>query len=111
MVNEGNVPETVVLSAIGNVESYLFEYLELDLEPFGQRVVNLTVVMPTTDEDKQVQLQVVSTTKDLSSQENAPVLIDVEGRPSAPSVGATASVVALAVVALALASVARRGRD
>ena len=82
------------------------------MEPFGQRVVNLTVDLPTTDEDKQVQLQVVSTTKDLSSQENAPVLIDVDGRPSAPSVGAVTALLAIAVVAVGAASIGRcSGRD
>jgi len=110
VINEGNVPETVTLSAVGEFESYTFEYLEVSLEPFGQRVVNLTVELPSATEDTTVEVQVVATTKDLTSQANTPVPIDVEGRSGAPGPGAIAALLAVGLVAAVSVLVTRRRR-
>jgi M6 family metalloprotease-like protein len=110
VVNEGNVPEVVTLSAVGEFESYTFERLEVSLEPFGQRVVNLTVELPSVTEDTEVEVQVVATTTDLSSQANTPVPIEVEGRSGAPGPGAIAALLAVAMVAAVSVSITRRRR-
>ena len=110
VVNEGNVPETVTLSAVGEFESYVYEDLEVALEPFGQRVVNLTVEMPSVTEDTKVEVQVVATTKDLTSQANTPVPIDVEGRSGAPGPGVISALMAVTLVAAVSVVMTRRRR-
>ena len=94
---------------LGNFKSYTYEYLEVGLNPFGQRVVNLTVTLSSTDEDESIELQVVAKTKDLTAQENSPGTIEVEGRPSAPGASAIAAMVAVSIVAL-LGLLSRRRR-
>jgi uncharacterized membrane protein len=108
VVNLGNVPEVVTLSAVGEFESYAFERLEVVLEPFGQRVINLTVELPSVTEDTEVEVQVVATTNDLTSQANSPVPIQVEGRSGAPGPGALAALMAVLVVAAVSLSLTRR---
>ncbi len=110
VVNEGNVPETVTLSAVGDFESYSFEHMEVTLEPFGQRVVNLTVELPSVTDDTTLDVQVVAIPKDLSSQASSPVPIEVEGRSGAPTVGAIAALLAVALVASITVAVTRRRR-
>jgi immune inhibitor A len=109
VVNEGNVPETVSLSAVGEFESYSFELGEVSLEPFGQRVVNLTVEIPSVTEDASLEVQVVAITSDLSSQASYAVPIEVEGRSGAPGMGAMAALTAVVLVAIvSMALVTRR---
>jgi uncharacterized membrane protein len=108
VVNEGNVPESVTLSAVGDFESVTFEHLEIALEPFGQRVINVTVELPSVTEDTDVEVQVVAISTDMSSQASYPVPIDVEGRSGAPGPGALAAIVALSVVTVAAVAMARR---
>ncbi|UCC93233.1 MAG: M6 family metalloprotease domain-containing protein [Thermoplasmata archaeon] len=108
VTNEGNVPEMVSLSAVGEFESYSFEHLEISLEPFGQRVVNLTVELPSVTEDTELKVQVVVTTSDLSSQADVPVPILVEGRSGAPGPGAVAALLAVVVVAAVSLAISRR---
>lgn len=110
VINDGNVPETVTLSAVGEFESYSFERGEVQLAPFGQRVVNLTVELPSVSEDTEIEVQVVATTKDLSSQSNVPVPIEVQGREGVPGMGAVAALLALSVVVMVSASFVRRRR-
>jgi uncharacterized membrane protein len=110
VINEGNIPEALTLSAVGDYETVTFELMELDLEPFGQRVVNVTVELPSTEEDTTVDLQVIATTKDLTNQVHATVPIEVEGRSGVPGPGAMAALAALAVVAVASVIVTDRRR-
>ncbi len=110
VINEGNVAERVTLSAVGEFESAAFEHLEISLEPFGQRVVNLTVELPSVAEDTTVEVQVVATTTDLSSQANTPVPIEVEGRSGVPGPGALAALLAMGMVAAVSVVTARRRR-
>ncbi len=110
VINEGNVPETLTLSAVGEVESTSYEFVEITLEPFGQRVVNLTVRLPSMDEDGTVDLTIVATTKDVTHQEITLVPIEVEGKPSAPGPAAIGALLAVTFVALALVA-SRRRRD
>jgi len=110
VVNDGNVPETVTLSAVGEFESYSFERGEVQLEPFGQRVVNLTVELPSVAEDTEIEVQVVATTKDLSSQANVPVPIEVQGRDSVPGMGTIATLLAVSLAVMVATVAARRRR-
>jgi uncharacterized membrane protein len=112
LVNEGNVLETLTLNAAGGYERIKFELAEVELAPFGQRVVNITVVMPSTTDDRTLNLQVIANTKDQSAQEYVIVPIDIKGRSGAPGPGALAALAALAFVAVASLAVAdRRRRD
>jgi immune inhibitor A len=110
VVNEGNVAEVVSLSAVGEFESYSFEHLEVSLEPFGQRVVNLTVELASVTEDTTMEVQVVAITTDLSSQASTPVPIEVEGRSGAPGPGAIAALLAMVIIASFSMASARRRR-
>jgi immune inhibitor A len=111
VVNEGNVPETVTLSGVGEYESLTFEHLELVLEPYGQRVVNVTVELPSVSEDTTVEVQVVATASDLSSQANTPVPIEVEGNPGVPGPSALAAMAAVAMASIVSMMAIRRRRD
>jgi uncharacterized membrane protein len=108
VINKGNVPETVTLSAVGEFEFHSFEYLEVALEPFGQRVVNLTVELPSVTEDTTLEVQVVAVTTDLTSQASAPVPIEVEGRSGAPGPGGIAALMAVVLVAVVSVALSRR---
>jgi uncharacterized membrane protein len=110
VVNEGNVPETLTLSAVGSFESVAFESQEIALQPFGQGVVNVTVEMSSTKEDTTVDLQVIATTKDLTKQVHTKVPVEVEGRSGVPGPTATAALLALAAVAAVSVASTRRGR-
>ena len=111
VINEGNVPETVTLSAVGEFESHSFEFLEVALEPFGQRVVNLTVELPSVTEDLTVEVQVVAVTTDLTSQASSPVPIEVEGRSGAPGPGIFAALLAVGLAATLSVALSRRRRE
>jgi immune inhibitor A len=110
VINEGNIPETVTLSAVGNYETISFETVEVSLEAFGQRVVNVTVELPSSKEDTSMDLQVIATTSDLTKQEHTTVPVEVEGRSGVPGLAATGTLVALAVAALVSVGVAGRRR-
>jgi hypothetical protein len=110
VVNEGNVPEILTLSAVGEVESYSYEFAEISLEPFGQRVVNLTVHLSSTEEDRSYDLSVISTTKDVTDQESTPVILEVEGVPSTPGPEAVGALLAIAAVTMSFLATARRRR-
>lgn len=110
VVNEGNVPEILTLSAVGGVESYSYEFAEISLEPFGQRVVNLTIRLSSTEEDRSYDLSVIATTKDVTNQESTPVILEVEGVPSTPGPGAVGALLAIAVVTVSFLATVRRRR-
>jgi len=110
VVNEGNVPEVLTLSAVGEVESYSYEFAEISLEPFGQRVVNLTVRLSSTEEDRSYDFSVIATTKDVTNQKSTPVILEVEGVPSTPGPAGVAALMAIAVVTLSFLATARRRR-
>ena len=112
LVNEGNVQETLTLNAAGGYERIRYELAELELAPYGQRVVNVTVTMPSTTDDRTLNLQVIANTKDQTAQEYVIVPIDIQGRSGAPGPGAFATLAALAIIAVASVAVAdRRRRD
>ncbi|NOQ54498.1 MAG: M6 family metalloprotease domain-containing protein, partial [Thermoplasmata archaeon] len=110
VVNEGNVPEILTLSAVGEVESYSYEFAEISLEPFGQRVVNLTIRLSSTEEDRSYDLSVIATTKDVTNQASTPVILEVDGVPSTPGPAAVVALLAIAVVTMSFLATARRRR-
>ena len=110
VTNQGNVPETVTLSAVGSFESVFFESMELVLKPFGQRVVNVTVELPSTKEDTTVDLQIIATSKDLTKQVFTKVPVEVEGRTGVPGPAATAALMALGIAAVMTGAGTRRRR-
>ncbi len=110
VVNEGNVPEILTLSAVGEVESYSYEFAEISLEPFGQRVVNLTIRLSSTEEDRSYDLSVIATTKDVTNQASTLVILEVVGVPSTPGPAAVGALLAIAVVTMSFLATARRRR-
>jgi uncharacterized membrane protein len=90
------------------VESFSYEVREVTLEPFGQKVVNITVELPSTSEDKTVQMSVIATTKDVTLQRDSPVFIEVQGKPSAPGPVLVAALAALGIAAVVAVGGRRR---
>lgn len=108
--NVGNVRETVTLSGVGDFEGISFDTPVVPLEPYGSRVVNVTLELPSTKDDQALDVRVVAISQDNTKQESVVVPVTVRAQEGLPGPSAMAAIVAVAAVSAVAAGVERRRR-
>jgi uncharacterized membrane protein len=106
--NSGNMRETVTLSGVGDFEGIAFDTPVVALEPYGSRVVNVTLELPSTKDDQALDVRVVAISQDNTKQESVAIPVTVKAQEGLP--GPTAMAALVAVAAASAVAVAARGR-
>jgi M6 family metalloprotease-like protein len=112
LTNAGNVRESITLQGVGDFASMSFDTPKVTLEPYGARVVNVTVGLPSTKTTSELDVRVLAISSDNAKQESVAIPVTVEGRSGLPGPSAMAATGALAVAAAAgIAAAGRRRRQ
>jgi immune inhibitor A len=112
LTNAGNVGESITLQGVGDFASISFDTPKLTLEPYGARVVNVTVGLPSTKTTSELDVRVLAISSDNAKQASVAIPVTVEGRSGLPGPSAMASVGALAIAAaVGVALAGRRRRE
>ncbi len=110
VANKGNVQETVSLKGVGDFSSIAFDTPTILLEPYGSYVVNVTLELPSSKEDTDLDVRVLAISEDNTRQESVLVPVAVEGRSGMPGPSALMAIVAVTAVAAVSAAVMDRRR-